>query len=165
MKRFIRKLAADREGVAVAEFALWTTLLFMVVLVGLDFGGYFIQRGQLNEAISAAAMESFKQRDNVNYDSLQGYVRNLADSQSVSVSTSCNGGTCTNLNRACACLQSDGSFAADDCGNTCPAGATAGSTAGYYLTIDASDPFRTVLLPKGLFAGDTVSESVTVRLE
>lgn len=167
MKAFIRKLAADRAGVAVTEFALGTTLLFMVVLAGLDFGGYFVQRGQINEAVSAAAMQSFQQRDTVNFNGLQSYVRNLADSQTVTVATTCNGAaSCTNLNRSCACLKTDGTFTSSlTCGNACAGGATAGSTAGYYLTIQASDTFRKVLLPKGVFAGDTVSQSVTVRLQ
>ena len=130
MRRLLRQLAADREGVAVAEFALWTTLLFVVVLAGLDFGGYFHQRGKINEAVSAAAMQSFQQRDNVNFGNLQGYVRNLADSQTVTVANTCNGGSCTNLNRQCACLQSNGTFQAKSCGTACSSGATAGTTAG-----------------------------------
>lgn len=167
MKAFIRKFIADRAGVAVTEFALGTTLLFMVVLAGLDFGGYFIQRGQINEAVSAAAMQSFQQRENVSFGNLQSYVRNLADSQTVTVTTSCNGtaNSCTNLNRTCACLQTNGTYTATACGTACSGGATSGSTAGYYLTIEASDLFRKVVLPKGVFGGDTVSQSVTVRLQ
>ncbi len=167
MKSFLCKLGADRAGVAVTEFALGTTLLFMVVLAGLDFGGYFMQRGQINEAVSAAAMESFKQRENVSFGGLQAYVRNLSDSQTVTVTTSCNGvaGSCTNLNRTCACLQTNGSFTPTSCGTACSGGATSGSTAGYYLTIQASDAFRKVVLPKGVFSGDTVTQAVTVRLQ
>ena len=167
MRKFICKFAADRAGVAATEFALGTTLLFMAILAGMDFGGYFMQRGQINEAVSAAAMQSFQQRENVNFAGLQSYVRNLADSQTVTVTTSCNGAanSCTNLNRTCACLKTDGTFAATTCGTACGGGATAGSTAGYYLTIEASDAFRKVLLPKGTMAGDRVSQSVTVRLQ
>jgi len=163
MRRLFCKLVADRAGVAVTEFALGTTLLFMVVLAGLDFGGYFMQRGQLNEAISAAAMESFKQRENApSRQALETYVRNLADSQAVNVSIRCNGGSCTG---ACACLQTNGSFTPATCGTACSSGATSGSTAGYYLTIEASEPFRKVVLPNGVFGGDMVTQSVTVRLK
>lgn len=165
MKALLRKFIADRAGVAATEFALGTTLLFMVILAGLDFGGYFMQRGQINEAISAAAMESFKQRESQpSQSTLQTYIRNLADSQSVTVATTCNGGSCSGT-RTCACLRNDGTYTSATCGAVCSTGATSGSTAGYYLTIRASDPFRTVLLPKGVFAGDIVSQAVTVRLQ
>ena len=58
-------------------------------------------------------MQSFQQRENVSFGGLEAYVRNLADSQTVTVTTSCNGtaNSCTNLNRTCACLQTNGKHA------------------------------------------------------
>ncbi len=168
MIRLLRKLRRDQRGTAVTEFALWTTALFLVVMSAMDFAGFYMQRGQINEAVSAAAVQTFQARDNVNFQSTSGYIRNLAENQNLSVAMSCNGvaNSCTNLNRTCACLKTDGTYVARTCGSVCTgAGITNGSTAGYYLTIAADQPYEPVLLPSGVMGNSDVAQSVTVRLQ
>ena len=168
IREWLAKLRSDKSGVAAVEFALWTTFLFSVVMAALDFGGFYIQRGQIDEAVSAGALQSFDKRDNANFSGMEDYVRSLAEDQSLAVTVSCNGSanSCTNLNRTCACLRSNGTFAAQSCGSTCTgSNVTTGSTSGYYLTVEAEKSYKPMLLPKGLLNGAKISQSVTVRLQ
>lgn len=158
----------DENGVATVEFALWVTGFFVIVMVALDFGMFFIERGKVNEAIAASAVASFEEADNVNFAVLPDYVRSIADNQAITVTTSCNGvaNSCTNLNRSCGCLKTDGSYVATTCGNVCSgANVTAGSTSGYYLTIEATQGFTPVVLPSGLLSNMSTSQQATVRLQ
>ena len=162
------RLRRDEGGAAAIEFALWSTAFFFAIMAAMDFGMYYLERGKMNEAVGAAAVASFSDADNVDFGQLPAYVRSLADNQSIVVSTACNGsaGSCTNLNRSCSCLKSDGTYVATTCGNMCTgAGVTAGSTAGYYLTIDASQGFTPIILPKGILANSTIAQHATIRLQ
>lgn len=161
-------LANCELGAAAIEFALLSSLFFLAVCVAMDFGSLFLERGKMNEAVSGAAVSAFTTADNVDFAALPGYVRALADDQSLSVTTSCNGnaGSCTNLNRTCSCLRTDGTFAASTCGNSCTGGSvTAGSTAGYYLTVRASQPFRPLVVPHGMLSTVQIAQQATVRLQ
>ena len=161
-------LRRDENGVAAVEFSLWSVGFFLIVMVAIDFGMFFIERGKINEAVAATAVAAFEDADNVNFNVLPSYVRSLADNQTVAVTTSCNGvaGSCTNLNRACACLKNDGTYVDDACGNICVGtGMTAGSTAGYYLTIEASQGFTPLVLPNGILSNKSLSQKATVRLQ
>ena len=158
----------NEDGVATVEFALWVTGFFMIVMVALDFGMFFIERGKVNEAVAASAVASFEEADNVNFGVLPNYVRSIADNQAITVAMSCNGvaNSCTNLNRTCACLKTDGTYVAAACGNICTGpDVTGGSTAGYYLTIEAAQGFNPVVLPTGLLSGTSVTQQATVRLQ
>lgn len=168
MIRFFRRLSGDQRGAAAIELGIMTSGFFLLAMGAFDFGGAYMQRGQINEAVSAAAVKSFESRDNVGFSDLQSYVRNLSDNQSLNVSLSCNGvaNSCTNFNRTCSCLKTDGSFVSAACDNTCSgADLTPGSTAGYYLTIKGEQPYQTVLLPKAVLSSSMVSQSVTIRLQ
>lgn len=161
-------LRRDETGVASVEFGLWSIGFFMILMVAIDFGLFFIERGKVNEAVAAAAVASFEEADNVNFTILPTYVRSIADNQSIAVTASCNGvaGSCTNLNRACACLKTDGSYVAQTCGDVCTGtDMTAGSTAGYYLTITANQGFEPVVLPNGLLSDSGMTQFATVRLQ
>lgn len=164
----LRCCQADQRGTAAIEFALLCSLFFMVVWVGLDFGSLFLERSKMNEAVSAAAINAFGNADNVNFAGMPGYVRALADNQTLSVTTSCNGvaGSCANATRTCACLRQDGSYASAACGTACTgAGVTANSTAGYYFTLSATQTFQPALLPHGLLDNAQITQSATVRLQ
>lgn len=161
-------LARDVRGVAGVEFALWTVLFFMVALVALDFGFYHIQARRADEGVSTAALSAFGTASNVDFDGLPAYVRALAGDSSLSVTTACNGlgGACTNSGRGCACLNASGGYVALSCGASCAgAGMTAGSTAGYYLTVRATRGYRAMLVPRSLLDGARISRSATVRLQ
>ncbi|MBT0668545.1 pilus assembly protein [Novosphingobium profundi] len=162
------RLRDDHAGIALTEFAAWTSVLFVLIMVALDFGGYYIARGSINEAISAAAVRAFNAGENVDFANLPAYVRNMAENQDLAVSVSCNGeeGACTNTNRTCACLRSDATYTSFTCGATCTGNnVTANSVAGYYLTIRASQSYTPVLVPQSLLSGARLSQATTVRLQ
>lgn len=167
MVRLWHKLAGDRAGAAAVEFAVWSSMFFVVALGGLDVADLFHKRSQMGEAVAAGAMQSFAQRDNVNFANLPGYVRSLSGLNTAQVTLACNGiaGSCTNFSRTCACLRQNGTFATQSCGAPCSgAGFTPGSTAGYYLTISANEAIVPVLLP-GSALGQSATEAITVRLQ
>jgi hypothetical protein len=122
----------------------------------------------LNEAVNAAAVSAFSTAANVDYAVLPAYVRALTDNQGLGVSTACNGtaNTCVNQSRTCACLRTDGTFVAGTCGNACTGpNMTAGSTAGYYLTIGATQTFQPLIVPDSLLGSKQIAQQATVRLQ
>jgi len=164
----LRSLIRDQHGAAAVEFALWSVMFFLVVMVAFDFAGFYLQRGKVDEAVAAAAVSAFDHAEEVAFADLPAYVRALADDPDLQVATSCNGGTtsCANTSRQCACLKGDGAFTAATCGATCTAAGTlAGSTGGYYLTIAATRPYSPVLLPNDTAVPDTIAQHATVRLQ
>lgn len=167
MLRLLRKLRRDGRGVAVAEFAIWVAVFFIGVLAALDFGKFYMDRGELSDALSAATVQAFQTRENVDFAAITTTARNLSRNQSLTVASLCNGvaGSCTNGSRTCACLRTDGSYAPADCGSTCSGNVVTGSTAGYYLTITASRDYQPALLPKGMLAGADIRQTATVRLQ
>lgn len=167
LRRLAYLLRRDQRGVAAVEFALWTTVFFFAVMVVLDFGSYYMHRGKLSTAVGAAAVSAYNQPNNVAFNSMQGYVQSLSGFPNATVTNSCNGvaGSCTNLNRSCACLKTDGTFTAAACNSACGgAGVTAGSRAGYYYTITASAPFNPMIIPDSVLDASTMQQRATVRL-
>lgn len=169
LRNRIYRLRGDCAGVVMTEFAVWTSGLLLALMVGLDFGGYYIARGSINEGISAAAVKAFDGRDEVDFDAIPAYVRNMADNQVLDVTVSCNGvsGACTNNeNRTCACLRNDATYAEATCGEICTgSNVTENSVAGYYLTIRAAQTYSPVLVPQGMLSGTQMSQATTIRLE
>lgn len=167
MRRW-RTLAADARGAATIEFALLTLFFFAFVLLALDVATYFVQRSQLAAAVSAASVSAFANRTSVPFDTLPAYVQNAARlTPAPQVSIACNGvaGACTNSSRSCACLSRTGTYTAATCGSVCTGGATANSTAGYYLQISAASSYQAVVLPNGMLNGTAIAQSVVVRLQ
>lgn len=174
IESFLLRLRGDQSGSVMSEFAIWTAMLFIVIMTALDFAGYYSARGAINEAVSATALQAFQQRDKTDassnqfYNEVPAYVRNLADDQSLAVELSCNGvaNSCTNTNRTCACLTSEAKYVATACSAECKGtGMTANSVAGYYLTIKASRNYDPLLLPRGVLAGTALDQTTTVRLQ
>lgn len=156
------------EGAATIEFALLTLFFFVFALLALDVATYFVQRSQLGAAVSAAGVSAFANRTSVPFQNLPAYVQNAARLPAApQVRISCNGvaNGCVNTNRSCACLSTGGTYVAASCGGSCGTAATSGSTAGYYMTISGSAPYRALVLPKGMLNGTPITQSVTVRLE
>lgn len=165
-------LRNDRRGVATTEFALLTVFFFFTVLAALDIAGLYIARTQLGTAVAGAANAAFANRDAVSFANLPSFVTQAAQAPAgtpVTVTVGCNGGTnnCTNgSGRACTCLGRDGRYVGASCSAPCSgSNMSAGATAGYYLTIRASYPYRPVLLPHGMLGDATVTQSATVRLQ
>jgi len=168
MRALATQLIEDRRGVAATEFALWSVLFFMIALVALDFGDFHVKRAKIEEGVSAAAISAFARKDNVNYSNIPDYVRSVSAESGLSVTATCNGSTtsCTNLNRSCACLKTDGTFSARTCAAACTgAGMTAGTTSGYYLRISASRSFRAMVVPGNLLNNSAIRQTATVRLQ
>ena len=171
MRKFLTRwgvLRRNDDGVVVIEFALWSTLFFLVVSVAMDFGTFFIQRGKINEAVTATAVATFNGPETVAWSSLQTYVRGLTEDPSVDVTYQCNGGisACGNGTRTCACLKTDGTYqSASACGDPCGTGTTANSTAGYYVTITATQNFDPVIVPSGILDDAQIVQSATIRLQ
>lgn len=162
--RPFRQLREAEDGAVAVEFALWTVGFFLVIAVALDFGFYFMQRSQMDESLSATAVSAFSSRDNVAFASLPDYARALSGDGAMTVALSCNGvsQSCTNLERSCSCLNADASYTVQECGSVCTA---SGTSAGYYLTIDATSQFGTVIVPDRLLGDGQISRSMTMRLE
>lgn len=166
MIRRLHALLREQRGVATIEFALLTLCFFVVMLLALDFGTYFVQRSQIGSAVSAASLSAFGTRSNIPFTDLPAYVQKAARMPELQVSVRCNdSATCANSSRSCACLTKTGSFIGASCGASCGSGTSAGSTAGYYLRISATTPYRAMVLPKGMLNGTSITQSVTVRVE
>lgn len=162
-----QSLYRDSRGAVATEFALWVTLFFIAALGAFDLADIYFKRSQMGSAVSAASLQAFDQRDNVNFQELPAYVRALSTDESLSVTVSCNGvaNSCTNLNRTCACLTRTGTFTARQCGAPCSgSNMTSEVTAGYYLTITASRQFSPALIPNER-VGSQLSQTATVRLQ
>lgn len=167
----IRRLAADQRGVATLEFALWACCIFLVLLAGLDFGIWRVYQLRLDAAVEQGALMAFNGRDTLDQPAagtIAGYVRAAArlPGEPVTVSASCNGSACErpDASRSCACLSTTNGanhYAPAACGSPCADGATAG----YYLTLDASYPYRPAVLPQGVLAGQAITRSATIRLQ
>lgn len=163
-----RALAADEHGIAAIEFALLSSLFFLAISVAMDFGSLYLERSKMNEAVAGAAVSAFSTASTVDYASLPGYVRALADDSSLSVTVACNGtaGSCTNTIRSCSCLRTNGTYsAATACGSACTGSVSAGSTAGYYLTVSATQTFQPLFVPGSVLGDTQIVQQATVRLQ
>ena len=177
MKHFLsrlRTLPRDRRGAATIEFAFWSILFFMGMLVALDFAMWRTQQLRLGSAIEQGGVLAFNARQSLNADNataIGNYVRTaaqVAGGWPPDVTVTCNEGlTCSDAaDRPCACLNMGASgpaFPAAACGSSCAA--TPGTTAGYYVKIKASHPYQSAILPSAMLAGKMMVDSVVVRLQ
>jgi Flp pilus assembly protein TadG len=166
--RLLQRLRRSERGVAATEFALLSSLFLITALMALDIGMFMIRRSQLSNALDSAALASFSQRTAVNFAGLQSFITQAARDPNVSVTVGCNGGSgnCTNTGRTCACLTKTGTYVAATCGSACSGGSyTANSTAGYYMTLNASANYTPIILPAGAAQSYSTSQKITVRLE
>lgn len=127
----------------------------------------FLSRFRKDER-GAAAVSAYNSRDNVSFAAMPAYVRGVSGDGTSVVTLSCNGvaGSCTNFSRTFACLKSDGTYVASTEGSTCTGtGMTAGSTAGYYFTIEATRPFEAMIIPDTVIDGSNMAQRATIRLE
>ncbi|MDJ0277987.1 TadE/TadG family type IV pilus assembly protein [Sphingomonas sp. 2R-10] len=167
-----RHLLRDRRGAATIEFALLTCFLFAIMLAALDFGMFFIQRGNLGSGVATTAVHSFSNRAAVPFTNIPTMVAAIAGAPGASnlvVTVECNGGDtpCVNESRVCACLTADNGYRATaTCGAPC--GAASGSAAarsGYYLRVKASYRYVPAVVPASLFGDTTLEQAAVVRLQ
>lgn len=166
--------ARDGEGAVAIEFALMTTLILMVLAVGLDFGSYVYSSAVLTSTVQQAAMIAQKQGQTnaINTSALTTYVTGTASlqttgAQAATVTITCNGTTTACATspgaRTYACLGSNpttyNTVAA--LGSSC----SDGSNAGYYVTVTASYPYSSTIVPNAWLNGANIAQSVTVRVQ
>lgn len=171
MRQLLRRLRRDTKAAATVEFAVISVFFFLVVMGGMDIAMFYIQQSKLGGAVSGGTASAFQNRATVDYSGLQTYIRQASRAPAgttVSVTTTCNGNaTCTNTSRTCACLSQTGTYVnAASCTAACTGtGMTSSSTAGYYLTINASYTYRPILLPQGFMTGKSIQRTSTIRLQ
>lgn len=165
-KPFFSTLSNDRRGVAMVEFALWTSLIFGILLLSLDFAFYTLYKERLKRAVSEASLAAFYTKDNIDPAKIAIYVSATAGlpGNAPAVSLKCNGASnCVNSNRTYACLSgTDGTFTVAASAN---AACSSGGLAGYYLTISSSYQFHNIVLPNPLLDGRLMRATATVRLQ
>ncbi len=162
----MRRIARNQSGVATIEFALWSSLIFSMLIVSADFGFYAFYKERLKRSVSEASIAAFDSRDNVDPNRIAQY---LAASVRIpgaapTVKVTCNGGNaCVNAARTCGCISpSDGSFSAQPtCGSICPSG----GLSGYYMNISAQVTFRNVVVANPWLEGEPISANLSVRLQ
>jgi len=168
----LRGLGGDERGAAAVEFALWSALFFVVVLVALDFGMYRLYQLRLSSAVAEGAMLSFNSRSSLSDSSMTGILNYVQAAPGLpgtapTVTVSCNaasGGACVSSGRTCKCL-SNGNFTSGTmtCGDPC-SGSTAG-TAGYYLVLNARYTYHPVIVPNRWLSNRAMQERAVVRLQ
>lgn len=169
--KFAKTLCKDTSGAVAVEFALWSVLLFMVVLVSLDFGVYLLQAGRIASASEQAAVVAYNRRDEgaVNSAALEQLLNSAArvPGSAVRTKVTCNGssGACNvaPAARQCACVSGTTPTykSSSACGDICPSGATSG----YYVTLESEYDFKPFVDANTLLEGKVIRQSVTVRFQ
>ena len=157
----------DQRGVATIEFALLSVLFFFVMTAALDLGMWYQQRLRLDSAVEQGGMIAFNQRATVdaaaaaNITTYVGAAAKLASAPTVTIT--CNGATCVNSSRTCACISGSGpTYTTAACNSTCGDG----SLAGYYMKISAVATSSTLLVPAAMLGGTmTQTRAALVRLQ
>lgn len=164
IRRLLSSLAREQRGVATIEFALLSVLFFFVMTAGLDIGMWYQQRLRLDSAVEQGGMIAFAQRASVDASAIGTYVGAAAKlSSAPTVTITCNGATCVNTGRTCACISGSApTYTAAACNATC----ADGSLAGYYLKINAVATSNTMLVPAAMLGGSmTQTRAALVRLQ
>lgn len=165
------RLRRDRPGAAAVEFALWSVMVFAVLMVSIDFGFFLSHHNRLASASAQAAIVAYNRRDAgpVNASTLASFLNAAAGlpGAPVQTSVSCNGSTSACLaepaDRRCVCVSGlTPTYAASaSCGAPCPSGATSG----YYVSIRAEYAFQPLVSPHAFLEQKVIRHGVTVRLQ
>ncbi|KKC24012.1 TadE/TadG family type IV pilus assembly protein [Sphingomonas sp. SRS2] len=167
IRRHLLRLAREQRGVATIEFALLSVLFFFVMTAGLDLGMWYQQRLRLDSAVEQGGIIAFSQRSSLDAAAaatITTYVGAAAKlSTAPTVTITCNGGTCVNASRTCACISGSGpTYTPAACNATC----ADGSLAGYYMKINAVATSNTMLVPAAMLGGNMVqARAALVRLQ
>jgi len=165
----LRTLRRDDRGTAAIEFALWSSILFVVMMVALDFAMFRVYQLRLGAAVEQGAMLSFNNREKLDdLSAISTYVRSAAalPGPAVSVQVSCNSTTagCVSkaAGRSCTCIGgATPTFTAATCGASC----AGGSTAGYYMILKATYTYSPVVIPNRWLNNRTMTERAVLRLQ
>lgn len=164
MIRRLLSCTRDERGVATIEFALLSVLFFFVMTAGLDLGMWYQQRLRLDGAVEQGSMIAFNSRTSVDASAIQTYVGAAAKlAATPTVTITCNGGTCVNSSRTCACISGTApTYTTAACNSTC----ADGSLSGYYMRINAVATSNPMLVPAAMLGGAmTQTRTAMVRLQ
>ncbi|MBB3957806.1 TadE family protein [Novosphingobium sediminicola] len=171
LRHLLRDLRAHLVGTATIEFALWSILVFVLLLPCLDLAAYLVAGSSMGAAVDQAAILAYDMRnsDTIDTTRLSGYVASTAwvPNGTPSTKITCNGEqqscAASLANRPCACVSGLSPIytPAAVCGMACPSGATSG----FYLTVQAQVTYQPMIVPDRWLAGSTLARSVTVRLQ
>jgi Flp pilus assembly protein TadG len=179
----LTRLAHDARGVAAVELALVAPIFMLIMATTVDFGAALYNRFNLNGAVSAAA--NYAMANNAQATSsagpalattlaaivASGHAANWADAAivinngpSVSIvrGASSAGGTAANADAAW-CPTMNGGAIAWGAATTLGAACADGTTAGKFVTISASIPYRPMVLPAVLLP-TAITASATVQV-
>jgi len=169
--RLARKIALDTGGAVAVEFAIWSAMIFMIVLVSLDFGVYLLHAGRIASASEQAAIVAYNRRDAgpVDANLLGKFLNDSArvPGGAVRTNVTCNGssGACQAepALRQCVCVSGSAPSytASESCGDVCSSGATSG----YYVTLESEYDFKPFVGANPMLKGKVIGQSVTVRLQ
>jgi Flp pilus assembly protein TadG len=163
-------LRRDRSGAAAVEFALWSVLVFAVLMVSIDFGFFLSHHNRVASAAAQTAIVAYNRREAgpVNVSALASFLNASAGLPGqVQTSVTCNGADAACLvppaERRCVCVSGMApTYAASGaCGAPCPSGATSG----YYVTIRSEYAFRPIVSPHAFLEDKVIRHGVTVRLQ
>ena len=165
------RLRRDRPGAAAVEFALWSVLVFGVLMVSIDFGFFLSHHNRLASASAQAAIVAYNRREAgpVDAATLASFLNASAELPGAPVQTSvtCNGSSSACLvepaDRRCVCVSGlrPTYSASSACGAPCPSGATSG----YYVTVRSDYAFNPIVSPHAFLEKKVIRHSVTVRLQ
>lgn len=168
---FWKRWRKDQGGAVAVEFALWSVLALVPLLMSIDFGFFLAQTGRIASASEQAALVIYNRREAgpVDPTALATFVNAAArlPGDPVQTTVTCNGSTtaceAAPADRSCVCVSGTAAAytAATACGAPCPSGATSG----YYVTITSAYGFNPVMSPHPFLEGRIVRQSVTVRLQ
>lgn len=164
IRRHLLSLAYERRGAASIEFALLSVMFFFVMTAALDLGMWYQQRLRLDSAVEQGGMIAFNTRSSVDASAIATYVGAAAKlAAGPMVTITCNGGTCVNTGRVCACINGSGpTYITAACNASC----ADGSLAGYYMKINAVATAKPIIVPAAMLGGNMVqTRSAVVRLE
>ncbi|WP_404713136.1 TadE/TadG family type IV pilus assembly protein [Sphingomonas sp. MMS24-J13] len=160
--RRLKQLRSEQGGVAAVEFALASLFMFVVIMVGLDFGLYAQQKLRLGGAVAQAAILAYNTQVGTSTSVISSYVQTAAKTiKTPTVTITCNG-TTTCGDGKCSCLTSTGGFTiAASCNAACSSGAISGN----YLKIVAAAVYPSMIVPDKYLGGSTITQSAVVRLQ
>lgn len=165
---FLRGLARDRRGASSVEFALSMMMVLSVVLIGLDFGVYVMQKKQLWEAISRASLYAMANSDSVTSTQMSSYVQGSLSlpGTAPTVNVTCNGSsTCVTTGRTCSCLTVSAGGTPSFTSATCSTSCGNGSRSGYFMTVTATYPYRALFGNNPALSGRIMAATTTTRLQ
>ena len=171
--KFGKKFREDIGGAVAVEFALWSVLVFLVVMASVDFGLYLMDSGRMASASEQTAIVAYNRRDNgpVDGEALEKFLNASARMPAGPVRTAvtCNG-TVASCNlapaaRQCVCVSNTDTkptfSSSSACGAPCPSGATSG----YYVSLASEYNFKPVVNANPILKDRVIRHSVTVRLQ